>query len=223
MGQTMSGTAALEIDWDAFRRSSLAEHPYRWGLLRGMFPARLLPVLEVEFPGEGFVVTQRRSGGDAGQKGYRSANLSLVAGGHPVRENIDLLSSLWRQLVDALCSPEYRSAITTLSGRDVSECALELRAVRYGPGSWIDPHTDRADKIVTQTWYFNDNWRPEWRGQLAVLSSPDKADVHTEVAPALGESVVLCPSEHSWHMVHPVAESAAGDRRTLLAHFVAPR
>ena len=218
----MTRTAEIPVtDWKAVRNSVLAEEPFGWCLIRDTFDPATASALEEQFPSEGFVVKHRPSG-TPGAKGYRSHNLPLVTAGRLDEEAAGRLTPLWQALLDGLLSPEYRAAVTALTGRDVTGCELEVRAVRYPAGAWIDPHTDRADKIVTQTWYFNSDWSPGYRGQLLVLGSADVADVRTEVWPGAGESVVLCPSENSWHAVAPVADSTPVDRRVLLVHFVDP-
>ena len=208
-------------DWDAIRRARLASEPFAWAVVRDAFPTReARRRLEEEFPTDGFIRTERVSG-TPGRKGYRTDNLPLVEAGQQVKAGVRRLSPAWRALIEGLLSDAYRSAVADLTGRRLDGCALEVRAVRYGPGSWIDPHTDRADKVVTQTWYFNSGWLPQWRGALRILNSPAEDDVADEVYPQLGESVVLLPSERSWHAVTPVADTATQDRLTLLAHFVA--
>ncbi|MEU3648045.1 2OG-Fe(II) oxygenase [Lentzea sp. NPDC034063] len=209
------------IDWTAVRDGVLAEEPFGWCLIRDTFDPVTAAAIEEQFPSEGFVVTERPSG-TPGAKGYRTHNLPLVTAGRLDERAASLLTPLWRALLDDLRSPEYRAAVTALTGRDVTGCELEIRAVRYPAGAWIDPHTDRADKVVTQTWYFNSDWCQEYRGQLLVLGSDDVTDVRTEVLPGAGDSVVLCPSENSWHAVAPVADRTPVDRRVLLLHFVRP-
>lgn len=218
----MTRTAESPVaDWNAVRDGTLAEEPFGWCLIRGMFGPGTAAALEEQFPDEGFVVKERPSG-TPGAKGYRSANLPLVMAGRLEEETARRLTPLWRSLLDGLLSPEYRAAVTALTGRDVSGCELEIRAVRYPAGAWIDPHTDRADKIVTQTWYFNGDWSADYLGQLLVLGSEDVTDVRAEVLPGAGDSVVLCPSENSWHAVKPVADHTPVDRKVLLLHFVKP-
>lgn len=183
-----------------------------------MLSRPLLDRLVEEFPDRGFTRTERASG-RPGEKGYRTDNLGLVRDGRPDPEALRRLTPLWRELLDALCSPGYRSAVGELTGRDVSGAALEIRAVRYPAGAWIDPHTDRLDKLVTQTWYFNANWPADHEGHFLVLGSSDAGDVRRRVLPRAGESIVMCPSEQSWHAVTPVSASAAEDRKVLLLHL----
>lgn len=213
-------TTTAVLDWDAIARTEVAREPFGWGLVTDSVPrAAAQRLLAAEFPTEGFVLTER-TGGTEGGKGYRTWNLSLVQDGVPVPEGMRRLTPLWSSLVESLLSDVYRSAVAEATGQDLDGCELEVRAVRYGAGSWIDPHTDRADKIVTQTWYFNENWRPEWSGTLRILHSPSADDVAAEVLPGLTASVLLVPSPQSWHAVTPVADEAEQDRHVLLVHFV---
>lgn len=208
-------------DWGAIERARLATSPFRWAVMSGLLPESDARRLEEEFPAEGFTLTERPSG-TAGGKGYRTRNLKLVDASEPVPDNVARLSRSWRALLDGLLSDEYRAALTALTGWPLDDCTLEVRAVRYGAGSWIDPHTDRADKAVTQTWYFNSGWRRDWEGALRILAGPSEESVVEEVLPRLGDSVVLVPSRTSWHSVAAVADTATDDRRTLLVHFVRP-
>jgi len=210
------------LDLDAVRSVHMADIPYRWGLIQHAFRnLELAHTLEVEFPTTGFILTHRPSG-IAGQKGYHTHNLSLVAAGNSVAESLRHLTPLWRQMLTELRSAAYRQAVSTLIGRSLERSRLEIRAIRYGPGSWLDPHTDRADKAVTQTWYFNTRWCASWQGALRILRSRNDTDVVADIVPSLGQSVVLIPSEHSWHSVPRVSNDAPEDRRTLLAHFLEP-
>ncbi|MEU6298705.1 2OG-Fe(II) oxygenase [Streptomyces erythrochromogenes] len=213
-------TTTAVLDRGAIARTAIARDPFAWGLVADSVPEE--PVrrrLATEFPEEGFVLTER-PGGTAAGKGYRTWNLTLVRDGVPVAEGMHRLTPLWRKLVASLLGDGYRAAVAEATGRELGGCALEVRAVRYGAGSWIDPHTDRADKVVTQTWYFNEGWRSEWGGALRILRSPTADDVAAEVLPGLADSVLLVPSPDSWHTVMPVADVAEQDRRVLLVHFV---
>lgn len=213
-------TTTAVLDWDAIARTKMAHDPFVWGLVtNSVLEAETRWLLAREFPTEGFVLTERAGGTSAG-KGYHTWNLSLVQDGVPVATGMGRLTRLWHDLVESLLGDAYRTAVAEATGQNLDGCALEVRAVRYGSGSWIDPHTDRADKIVTQTWYFNEGWRQEWSGALRMLRSPSVDDIAAEVLPGLTDSVLLVPSPHSWHTVMPVADQAEQDRHVLLVHFV---
>ncbi|MFE6685218.1 2OG-Fe(II) oxygenase [Streptomyces sp. NPDC057743] len=211
------------LDLPALRRAELAEHPYRWAELPHTLndpDGRTARQLEAEFPTQGFQLTERTDHG--AEKTYRTRNLPLITHGRPVAESRHALTPLWQRLVDELAAPDYRAAVAQATGRRLEHCTIEVRAVRYGPGYWIAPHTDRADKVVTQLWYFNSQWPADWQGTLRILGSAAPDDVTAEVAPRQGSSVLLVRSTDSWHSVTPVAGAARQDRRTLLLHFIDP-
>ncbi|PNG94193.1 2OG-Fe(II) oxygenase [Streptomyces malaysiensis] len=211
------------LDLSALRRAELTERPYRWAelpdTLRGA-QGRTAHRLETEFPTRGFRLTERTDR-ETG-KTYRTRNLPLIAQGRPVAGSRFALSPLWRRLVDELASSDYRAAVAEATGCRLEGCFIEARAVRYGPGYWISPHTDRPDKVVTQLWYFNSQWPANWQGTLRILGSPAPDDVRAEITPHQGSSVLLVRSGQSWHCVTPVSADASQDRRTLLLHFVDP-
>ncbi|MFJ9623201.1 2OG-Fe(II) oxygenase [Streptomyces sp. NPDC101181] len=215
----MSSPAPL-VDMDALSGAVLNSSPFVWGTVRGMLRQPALDRLVQEFPDHGFTRTARPSG-RPGEKGYSTDNLTLVDCDEVVDEGFRHLTPVWRDLVTALMSDEYREVIGKLISKDVSRARLEIRAVRYSAGAWIDPHTDRTDKLVTQTWYFNDHWPAANEGQFLVLRSPAADDVAERILPLAGESIVLCPSERSWHAVTPVSDAVKGDRKVLLLHLTA--
>ncbi|MFM9449322.1 2OG-Fe(II) oxygenase [Streptomyces acidiscabies] len=213
-------TLTSPVDLDALRGATLHSSPFVWGTVRGTVRQPALGRLVEEFPDTGFTRTER-TGGRPGEKGYRTDNLALVADDEAVEEGFRRLTPLWRDLVRTLMSADYRRTVGELTGKDVSRARLEIRAVRYPAGAWIDPHTDRADKLVTQTWYFNADWPAANQGQFQVLGSAAPDDVIQRVLPLAGESIVLCPSESSWHSVAPVSDAAEEDRKVLLLHLTA--
>jgi Rps23 Pro-64 3,4-dihydroxylase Tpa1-like proline 4-hydroxylase len=117
---------------------------------------------------------------------------------------------------------EYRSTLQQLTGVQLGHARLEARFVVYGANCWISPHTDRSDKLLTQTFYFEEHWCAEWGGELQLLRSADVTDIATRILPLRNLSVVLVPSPTSWHAVAPVAPNVAASRRTLLLHYTLP-
>ncbi|WP_052442484.1 2OG-Fe(II) oxygenase [Streptacidiphilus neutrinimicus] len=207
------------VDLRALERCDVRRDPFDWALLRDCFgDPRTAAELAADFPATGY--TLRTADAGTGGKGYSTHNLTLADRGVPGAA-VGRLAPRWRDLVDTLLGDDYRARLGDVMDVDLDGCTAHLRAVRYAQQGWIDPHTDRADKAVTQIWYFNPHWRPEWAGALRVLRSPDPQDVAAEVGPTLGTSVLMRPSARSWHCVTPVAPGAP-DRLTLLLHFVRP-
>lgn len=205
------------LDLAAIGRSRIHRDPFSWMHATGLFDVRDGRALRDAFPAAGMADTRRLTGPG---KRYRMASRTLFADGaeHPV----DDLDPRWRALLAELLEPAYRDALSELTGVDVTRCAREVRACRYEPSCWLDPHTDRPEKKLTQVLYFNEPWEPAWGGALRILRSSDADDVAYEAAPVLGTAVVLVRSERSWHAVAPVAPGVERARMSLLVHLTAP-
>jgi hypothetical protein len=70
-------------------------------------------------------------------------------------EHPDALSDAWRALAADLLSPEYRAAMTALTGRDLTQAPMEVNVFHYGPGGSLSAHLDLPEKLVTHVMYFN--------------------------------------------------------------------
>ncbi|GAA1972793.1 2OG-Fe(II) oxygenase [Kitasatospora viridis] len=210
------------IDEHAIRSAPLRRTPYRYAVLADSFtdPA-LTRRLGAEFPREGFALSDRERA-EPGQKRYRTFDHQLVRHDRPHTANLAALSPLWQQLVAELRAPGYRAALASLVPQAPDDLALEVRLTRYGPGCWIEPHTDRPDKVVTHLFYFNTGWQSAWQGDFRVLNGPDIEDVADRVRPALGTSLIMIRSDRSWHGVPPVSADCPQDRLTLLVHLHHP-
>jgi Rps23 Pro-64 3,4-dihydroxylase Tpa1-like proline 4-hydroxylase len=79
-----------------------------------------------------------------------------------------------------------------------------------------------ASKIVTQVFYFNVGWDPDWGGCLRILGSREPEDLIAELPPRLGSSSILVRSDSSWHSVTPVSGSAPAARLSLIVTWFVP-
>ncbi len=66
--------------------------------------------------------------------------------------------SIWRQLIEELCTPAYRQALTEMSGVELKNCAMVIGFCRYNPGHCHRPHTDEPSKALTHLLFFNEQW-----------------------------------------------------------------
>jgi Rps23 Pro-64 3,4-dihydroxylase Tpa1-like proline 4-hydroxylase len=89
----------------------------------------------------------------------------------------------------------------------------------YGPGAWLGPHVDLADKIVTHVLYFNGEWDPADGGCLEILRSSQMHDSACIIAPIVGSSAVLVRSDRSWHAVSRVDPLCTRSRRSVTVTF----
>ncbi len=207
------------IDLDAIRGTTVKDEPYRYAVMTETFRnPETSRQLREQFPQENFSLSERLDK-RASQKRYRTYDYQLVLHDKRDESRIASLTPLWRQLVDEVTGTAYRDALAELTSSDLGCLQLEARLTRYSPGCWIEPHTDRADKVVTHLMYFNEPWRTEWLGDFRVLRSSDMEDYAERVPPHLGTSVVMVRSERSWHGVPPVQADIPQARMTLLVHF----
>jgi SM-20-related protein len=209
------------IDLGRLRSARMRSDPYPLAVVDGLLPQPVARVLCDEFPVEGFHLDTRSGAG--AEKRYRSYNLGVIERGVPQRPAWDALSPAWREFLDALLGEPYLDAVAETTAVALRDCEAEVRLCRYEAGCWIDPHTDRPDKRLTQVIYLNPGWNPDWGGNLLVLRSREVSDVATTVVPRLGTSVLIRPSASSWHAVQPVAGTAAVQRRSVLVHWTPVR
>jgi Rps23 Pro-64 3,4-dihydroxylase Tpa1-like proline 4-hydroxylase len=109
-----------------------------------------------------------------------------------------------------------------LTGHDLSEAPIEVNVFHYGPGSWMGPHKDLEDKIVTHVLYFNAEWDAKSGGCLTILRSSDMSDVKAEIPPVVGNSAVLVRPDDSWHAVSRVVDGSETSRRSVTVTFYKP-
>jgi len=210
------------IDVEALVHSRLSESPYPYTVIEGSFRSEAdSELLSAEFLTDGYKYDVRLAN-EEGKKQYRAHNYQLLDYGRPCDDHMSRLTPRWRELVEDVCSQEYRAAIATCSRVDLTGAALDVRLVRYGNNDWIEPHVDRKDKLVTHLFYLNAFWPEEWSGALRILSGPGIDDYARQIFPHAGVSVVMVRTDNSWHAVPPVASDAGDSRKVFLVHFVRP-
>lgn len=184
----------------------LQTEPFAWGLLTQTFASTAdAQWLQRTFPAEGF----RQISSEYGEKRYQMCGRAL---------DVDDAAP-WPALGEELRSDAYRSALEACTGLDLSTSSVELSLWRQSRGSFLSPHTDKADKVLTHILFFgNDDWCADDGGFLRILRSSDDDDVATLVAPRLEHSVVLVRSDRSWHGVGEVL-SIRQDRCSLQVVF----
>jgi len=198
----------------AVRCSKLAVHPYGWARIDRLFFLQDGALLSNTFPRDRFKIVR----GYDGEKGYAYHARGLVAmSGEIVHPQG--LSAHWQRLAHDLLSIEYRSAVSALTGIDLSALRIEANVFHYGTGAWLGAHVDLPDKVVTHVLYFNNVWDPANGGCLTVLRSGSMDDVEAIVAPVIGSSVVLVRSDHSWHAVQRVDAACIESRRSVAVTF----
>lgn len=193
---------------DRLRAARMTSRPWAHTYVADTLPADDVERLSrsfVDFPLVDCEETER-------EKTYRFATVDLDA--RLARE----VDGGWAALVGALTGPDYRAVMSELTGVPLADSTLSLALWEYRGGDWLAPHVDKPDKLVTQIFYFTEDWVEDHRGRLLILDAPDTAAVSHALPPRSGGSAILVRSESSWHAVEPLSASAT-PRRSLTATF----
>ena len=192
--------------------------PYQWAFIDHLFSMEDAAQLATSFPCDKF----KKVKGYDGEKSYEYMARSLVHMGATAPSHSDGLSRAWQALADDLLSPEYRSALARITGRDLTSAVMEVNVVHYGPGAYMGPHLDLREKLITHVLYFNQEWDQQHGGCINILRSSNPADVLTRIQPVVGNSVLLVRSNRSWHSVSRVARDCRTSRRSINVIFHLP-
>lgn len=203
---------------DRIANARLESTPFSWAQVGGLFSPEDAEALVQTYPRDHFKTLTNRGG----EKDYDYDARSLVRLGGDQVAFAGELSDAWRRLADQLLSAEYRAAMSTLTGIDLSAAPLEVNVCHYGPGASLGPHPDLADKVVTHILYFNREWRAADGGCLQILGSCNERDSVAEVLPTVGNSAVLVRSDKSWHSVSRVVGGCRESRRSVTVTFYRP-
>jgi Rps23 Pro-64 3,4-dihydroxylase Tpa1-like proline 4-hydroxylase len=200
------------------RNHRLESFPYAWAAINNLLRAKDLEGLAATYPCDHFKRVNRF---DA-ERNYEYEARSLIGMGEPSIAYREDLSDAWQRLAMELLSPEYRSAMTALTGCDLSQAPLEANVFHYGPGGSMDAHRDLPEKIVTHVLYFNRSWEAGNGGCLQILRSSNPEDILAEIPPLAGYSSIIVRSENSWHAVSRVASGVVVSRRSVTITFYRP-
>ena len=199
-------------------RGQLQTEPFEWATIDGLFAPKDARALAETYPSDHFKTVS----GHGGEKDYDYEARALIKLGERAISDADDLSPAWLQLAQDLVSPAYRTAMSTLSGRDLASAPVEVNVFHYGPGHLLGPHPDLPDKVTTHVLYFNRTWDAADGGCLRILRSRDAADPVAEILPVVGNSAVLVRADHSWHAVSRVVDSSGKSRRSVTVTFYRP-
>jgi Rps23 Pro-64 3,4-dihydroxylase Tpa1-like proline 4-hydroxylase len=206
------------LDLAKIELHTLKTDPYAWAEIDGLYSAEDAAALAATYPRDQFKTVS----GNDGEKEYLYESRELLGLGADAVSHPEELSDAWRELARDLLSPEYRAAMSRLTGLDLTSVPVEANVYHYGPGSSLGPHLDLPYKRVTHVLYFNAEWDPRDGGCLSILRSGNPADVAAVVPPIVGSSAVLVRSDRSWHAVQRVVKSCRKSRRAVTVTFYSP-
>jgi hypothetical protein len=194
---------------DELRATTIEGDPWAHAYLPGCLPGQTAQALWDAF--DGFELEE--CGQLDAAKSYRFATARL----DDARPEA-LPSDEWRRVTEAICGPQYRAALSKLTGVELDGMPHTLSVWEYRNGDWLAPHLDKPEKAVTQIFYFTDAWRDGDGGRLLILADEQASSVRHALPPALGSSAVLVRSEDSWHAVEAPTRPTA-PRRSLTLTF----
>ena len=206
------------LNIDRIRTGRLETEPYRWAEIDNLFAAGDARDLAATYPCDHYKLVA----GHDGEKEYEYDARSLIGMGAEAASYPGELSQAWRRLAADLLSPEYRAAMSALTGYDLTGAPMEANVFHYGPGCSLGAHKDLPEKLVTHVLYFNRSWDGANGGCLCILRSGDLSDLAMEVLPVVGNSAVLVRSDRSWHAVSRVVGGTACSRRSVTVTFYRP-
>jgi len=188
----------------------LNETPYRYAKIRNMFETNLYNQLCNEYPSVDFTHCETLS-----QAKTYSMYMRQLFDSRKKNIKIDNLSECWSRFINELLSKEYQQALSHHTQKDLSQYAIEINCWQYPSGGWLSPHTDKPEKIISQLFYFNEQWQDAWGGEFRVLNSAEEDDIHEIIYPERNTSVILVRSNNSWHSVAPLTCPPHINRRLL--------
>lgn len=206
------------MNLDRIRRHRLETDPFHWAAIPDLYAPADAAKLAETYPCDHFKLLSARGG----EKDYEYEARCLIGMGARDAMHPEELSASWRALAHDLLSPEYRAAMSQLTGLDLSKSPMEVNVFHYGPGCSLGAHCDLPDKLVTHVLYFNRAWNGQDGGCLNILRSNSLEDQAAFVLPLVGNSAVIVRSDHSWHAVPRVAQGSSQSRRSVTVTFYQP-
>ncbi|MEU7723851.1 2OG-Fe(II) oxygenase [Streptomyces sp. NPDC040724] len=122
------------------------------------------------------------------------------------------LNDVWLEVAEDLTSPEYRQALTELTGFDVRSIPMQTHFWSFDGGASFKPHVDKPHKMVTHLMYLTENWDPSAGGSFLILGSDDVTDVVHSFPPYANHSLVLRRTDDAWHSVTPIPRGGRSRR-----------
>lgn len=206
------------IDLTKITETPLNTVPFSWREIGDLFLPQDAAALAKTYPHDHFKTIEAYGG----EKDYFYDARALISMGADSVTNAEDLSESWGRLARDLLAPEYRAAVSALSGMDLSLSPMEVNVYHYGPRGLLGPHRDLPEKRVVHVFYFNESWNRADGGCLAILNSSDPDDVVTVVEPIVGNSALFVRCENSWHEVQRVVDGCRQSRRSMVATFYDP-
>ena len=178
------------INFAEISRKKLRDQPFAWAEIGNLYSPADATALASSFPRDNFKTIEAYGG----EKSYFYDARALIGMGANSVSNPEQVSDAWLELANDLLSDTYRKVMSSLTGLDLNTGQMEVNVFHYGPGAHLGPHRDLPEKIATHVFYFNNEWKLEDGGCLAILNSSDPTHLVAQVLPIVGNSAAFCRS-----------------------------
>lgn len=204
------------IDYSVLIDGVTKKSPFHWGMQTNLIRKDAQSILAKEFPLNGFVSASRSMGQG---KHYRFEVMNIVEK-NDFKQSFETLTKTWQKFICELISHEYLTELQQFLGVDFAKCTVDIGLFKFNTHDWVDVHVDRHDKILTQLFYFNDDWQEDWGGELYLLAEPSLSFTLQKVQPTVDQSAFIVRSDNAWHYVSPVNEKAKHPRLSLQVEII---
>lgn len=225
------------LDFNVIHNATLYKVPYRWAFIQNLLTkedslalAKTYPKYqsqEINWEGNNGFFWQRptiMTPKELAQMRELNENLHQKIAQGEISCEVQNLNNFWRKFIEELQSSAFREAMSKMLGVDLRKHFMGIQFCRSVPGHFgRPPHNDFSPSTkgtyVTQLFFFNQEWHPNWGGYLRILANEKPESVIHEIPPLINTSVALVFSENSWHMVTPIAANAPHHRLVLLITY----
>ena len=205
------------LNMESIANANMFTEPYQWGLVTPTFDTQSdQNALTQGFPEEGFNYRRFLNGS------YMRRPFIPFGEKQCFLESGCPLPAGYQTLAREILSDEYRKAVSSGTGIDLTGAVIEASLWRYDQGTRFGAHPDASVKLLTHVIYLNAQWAHHWGGNLTINASENPDDIAFQVTPRLGLSLFIIRSDNSWHRVTPVSAMAPDSRNTLSVVFHKP-
>jgi 2OG-Fe(II) oxygenase superfamily len=108
-----------------------------------------------------------------------------------IQPQIQNMHVCWQHFVNKLASRDYVEWLGNIMEVETANLKVDAALCIYDSNCYLEPHTDRDHRVLSQIIYFNKQWRAESGGSLRLLRSEDPVDIAYEILLVLNTSVVF--------------------------------
>ena len=155
------------------------------------------------------------------------------AGGKSTLDKVRSLGPAYRQLDDAIKSPEFLKALSRITGIDdliYDPWYLGGGTHESRNGVSLDPHVDfnyhpseRWHRRLNVIIYLNPDWEAQWGGSFELFRDPHASPrPDRTISPVFNRCAIFATSEHSWHGFDAIQlpeAQADRTRRSIALYF----